>query len=880
MSTFDPYSDSPFKIKQEGQEIVVHQNRLSPTTIRVSWSLPRATSCDIPLAYNGAIVTLDQAPTSLDKLPVDGTIYKSDNTADVNLHAGDRIGAALVVGAFYDDVTTTYVDITDAPTTGSYYISIHAVDKVHRYHTDGVHSYSLPFGKKQDEPEAGYQVIKMGVAGIQSTSLTGLSPTKEYTFTIKIDDIKPDPTIKFFGSEALTYGDLVDLINYQLVTSVNPTISTTVPNLGSVWVNTSTRTVSIFNGTSYDVQDNVIVSALDPMNPQVGATWFDPKNNILRIWDGSDWIAEYIHVFPRDPRNPFCNDYWSNVTNGLIYKWNGGAWIEQKLIRSTMDPALAPILSCGNYWYHDDTLFQWDEATCTWKEIPLVTVAPTNPTSGDSWFDLVTLTVQVWDSIDAAWVSMPTFTGAVDPRLPVVLAQGTVWFDAIDGNYYKLDGTSWVKIDLVSSRTKPQTITDGAYWFNTHDKFFYKMQMGLWTRFSPFIMETVPNYVPVGYYWYNPSNLTLQQWDGLAWNPILYSPTSQLPAVGAYWYNPTTKELFRWTGKAWALTAPVGSVEIDADGNLRMTSGTKGSPSWMCLSSAGNLWNSVGLTPLAMPQQPVKGTDPVTGVPSYLQLGVGTDGSQDERRAMVSRIKGVLGYPVIEVELTKAQMDYALDMAFEKLRSASSSGYKRGYFALDLQPRVQHYKLTDITVGFNKVVDIFYIYRMQATFLGTAQGNSVYGQMAIQQLFNMGKFDLLSYHMVSSYIKTMQQLFAAEIQFGWDEYTRTLSIMKDFPIGEKVLVDAMIEKTEQELLVDRWTRNWIQKYATAQCRYMLAGIRGKFSTLPGAGGNISLNASDLTQRADQEIVECMAEIDDFVVNNKTDFGVATDFVLG
>jgi hypothetical protein len=299
------------------------------------------------------------------------------------------------------------------------------------------------------------------------------------------------------------------------------------------------------------------------------------------------------------------------------------------------------------------------------------------------------------------------------------------------------------------------------------------------------------------------------------------------------------------------------------------------------ISDVGNMWLYDTVTSkIATINPTVKGTDPVSKVPSYMQLGVGTDGSQDERRNMIETIKTVLGYPSVTVELTKHAMDVAINMALEKLRSASSAPYKRAYFALDLQPRVQHYNLTDRTVGFHKIVDVMYVYRKSMTFMGTAAGNDVYGQMMVQNLFNMGKFDLLSYHMVSSYIKTMNQVFAAEIQFNWNEHSRVLSIYKDFPMHEQVLVDAIIERTEQDLLTDRWTRNWIQNYATAQCRYMLADIRGKFSTLPGAGGNISLNASDLRTKADAEVQQCLDEIDNYIVNDKTELGMACDFVLG
>lgn len=876
MATYDPYSDSPFKIKHEGQEIVVTQNRLSPTTIRISWTLPRAVSCQLPTAYNGALVTIDRTPTSLEKLPTDGSKYQADPTADIDLNAGDKLGTALVVGAFYNDLTTTYVDVTDASVDQPFYASVHAVDAQFRYHIDGVHSYSLPYGRKEDLPTAGFQLIKMGVAGVTLDTPTSLNISTDYNFRLHYDDITPDSLISFHGLNAVTYGDLIKEINDAIILAQNPTLSAAPPGAGGYWIDVPKKLVYKNNsaGNGYTLETGVTISAADPTLPAIGAYWYRPSTDTLTQWNGTLWVTAPMNSLGRDPRNPFCNDYWTDGT--LYYKWNGGAWVVQRVIRSDLDPQLPPIMTCGMYWYTGGKLYNWDDKTCKWV---FVTNDITTLT-GDIRYNTTTNQVEQWDTVDLMWIPMTTFDTITDPSLATIPDQGTIWIDTIDGQAYNLDGTSWVAITAVKCITKPQFMADGAIWHNTHDTFFYKMQMGLWTRISPVTLETTPNVPAVDQLWYNPSAGLLMKWDGIMWNLISFATAPTTTIVGKLWYDPTAKQMYRWTGKMWEKVQPVGRMELDSDGNLRFISGTTGSTSQIYISGAGNLWNAQALTPLAMVAEPNRGTDPVSGVPTYLQQGVGTDGSQDERRQMIQRIKGMLGWPSVEVELTKEQMDIAIDMSLEVLRTRSSSAYKRGYFALQLHPRVQKYKLTDATVGFNKIVDIYYVYRSQATFLGTAQGNSVYGQMAVQQLFNMGKFDLLSYHMVSSYIKTMQQLFAAEIQFTWDERERQLWIMKDFTVPEQVIVDATIERTEQDLLTDRGTRNWLQMYATAQCRYMLADIRGKFSTLPGAGGGISLNSSDLRQKADAEVMQCMDDLDNFIANDKVNVGLASDFVLG
>lgn len=876
MSTFDTYADSPFQIKREGQEIVVRQTRLSPTTIRVSWTVPNAISCELPAAYNGVIVTLDQNPTSLSKLPSDGSIYKADSTADANLHAGDKIGAALVVGAFYNDKITTYIDILDAPENKSFYVSVHAVDNVHRYHTDGVHSYSLPYGKDPELPTAAYQIVNIGTSGIFSTTPTNLNVLASYNFVLNVDG--KDIPLTLSGVSAGTYADLVNEINSALIGTHSPTISETAPNLGTLWYNASTKTLKQYDGTTYNQLDSLIVSSTDPLLPVNGSYWFDSVNAKLNMWDGSAWIEQFVYTLGRDPRNPYCNDYWFNGTE--LFLWNGGAWVKTSYFADPTDPSLPPVMSCLDYWYHDDKLYQWDEKRCEWFEVPATISAPAAPTSGALWIDIPNNVAYKWDSVDNVWVTIIATFSDIDPSLAVSVSQRYVWIDTINDKFYFRDGTSWTEFTPLGGTVKPQAIANGAIWFNSTNKTWYKLTMGNWVAFAVQLYPYAPNIPTDGTYWFDTSTSTLNENVAAVWLSRTFSATAVYPTTGAYWYKSSTKTLSVWSGAKWNTVLPIARVEINSKGNIQFYSNITGSQSWICISDVGNLWTSLSLSPIPQLQDPVKGTDPVSTVPSYKQLGVGTDGSQDERRELITRIKGTLGYPVMEVELTKEQMDIAIDMALEKLRQSSSAGYKRAYFVLDLLPRQQHYKLTDETVGFHRIVDIFYLYRQTSTFMGTVAGNDVYGQMMIQNLFNMGKFDLLSYHMVSQYVETMQQVFASEIQFVWNEYNRTLSIMKDFPKKERVLVDAMVERTEQDLFTDRDTRPWIQKYATAQARYMLAEIRGKFSTLPGAGGNVSLNAGDLRTKADQEVLECLDEIDNFIVNNKNDFGLATDFVLG
>lgn len=966
MSVFDTYADNPFVIKDEGQEITVRVQRTSPTTLQVSWNLPTKVQCGSTAGYNGAVVTLDTTPTNLSKLPVDGTVYSADSTADANLNAGDRIGSALVIGAFYNDTTTTSFNVTDAPETTPFYVSLHAVDAQYRYHTDGVHSYSLPFNKGETgQPTPGFQVIKIGSNGVTASQSTNLNPSASYTFNVETDlnhcehgyhNVNQQTggfNFTVTGLNAPTYGDLINTLNAQVISSLNPQTSSAAPGTGYYWYDSQSRTVKGWNGHQDVIQDAIILGE-DPLNPANGRYWYDNTTTQLFQYTTPTGYQQVSYIkLTHDPRQPICDDYWLKTDTNALYRWNGTIWLATTMYQQATDPATSVPSTCASYWFDGTNLYNRADYGCAWNLVKFYTSAYdfTQPTDGALWINTTqnalyealsgvwtlkstfstkpmvpapnalyldsvneiaemyangtwntlsafvspfdpqnppdgtiwnsTTGFKMWDTLSSSWVAMDVTTSTIDPALPPVLDQGVVWYDDVAGTFSKLVGTSWVDVtgSTIQSATKPQNLT-AFVWFNPTIQTFMKLANGMLNQFVPVWADCTPFVIDIGRLWYNPSTQVLNIWNGSAWAPIAVFQVPFTQTIGAYYYNTNTNTLMQWNGKEWVIVKQPLVFSLTPEGNVMAVSATLGSHSWVRFSHKGNFWNATVLNLPIRVEHPVKGTDPIADVPSYMQVGVGTDGSQDERRDLVDQLKQMLGYPIVEVELTKEQMDVAIDNALKELRYKSGSGYKRAMFFLEIEPHQQMYTLTDATVGFNKIVDVLYLHRMTSAYLGTGVGAGVYGQIAIQQLYTYGKFDLVSYHLVAGYIELMKQLFATELQFQWDEYTRKLSIYKDFYIREKVLVDAVIEKTEQEIFTDRWTAKWIQKYAMAECCMMLSRIRGKYTTIVAAGGSVTLDAGELRSYADQLKLECQDDIDNYIVSNKEDWGSASDLIIG
>ena len=997
MSTFDIRQDAPGLLRVESLNVNIILTRTGPSTGRVSWNIPTpAAGCTADnQAYCGILVTLDTTPASISKAPTNGKIYASDPTADPNLFAGDKIDTAFVVGAFYEDRTTVFFDITGLKPNTPYFITGYPVDCQNRYFTSGVHTYSQNLTSSDATAStSGTQVVALGAnsnptstqfnisdtifvpqpppGGVQLTDVTGLVCSAFYDLQCQIGVVPlpatPVPvgtcvplpkiyTITVDGCKASTYQDLINALNEQFALLTNPPQGPLPPNANAFYWNATSQELFQWNGFEH-IQIPVIVQATAPSIIVVGSYWYNPDTNVLQVWNGSAWVVVVVITFSTDPMVPVCDKtYWFNGTLG--YLWNGTTWCSHTTYISTTDPSLQLPAPCGSFWFDTDDffLYRWDDTTGIWmvttaiqfdedpnalstgtywfdetnlvlntwnvpnpgwnaeanvaiqetepttpapgkfwynpstRELQQwngsawivldVLVFPTDPTirgSCDLWWDTTLDVLKVWDSVNSEWDTVTTFFQQdIDPTLPPALVDGDLWYNPDTNTLSVWQNICFKKVEFISWPTDPTlTIPDGTVWFNGTT--WSVKTLGVWVAISPVVTTQDPSMLAVGSFWFNTSNNSLQMWNGALWVNVTYSTTPFTPATGAPWYDTSTNTLMVWNGLTWVPGVPLATVQLDCNGNLLFTDLSTGSLSFVAVKDI-TLLQSL-LVPFRI-FNPLPGTDGVSSQSSYNELGIGTDGSNDERFKLMNEIRFELGYPTIDVELTQDQLDFCVSRAIEELRGKSGICYRHGFFFMRIQAETQRYLMTNKVSGMNKIVNIQGVYRLTSAFLSSAHGAGVYGQIVLQQLYNMGTFDLLSYHIIADYVKLMEILFAARVAYTWDEHSRELWLHHRFPFSERmVLIECSTERVEQEIIVDRWCRSWIRRYAAATGREILAEIRGKFSTLPGAGGGVTLNAADLRTAATEMKIKLYQEVFDYEADKPEDYGMGAQFTFG
>jgi hypothetical protein len=696
------------------------------------------------------------------------------------------------------------------------------------------------------------------------------------------------------------------------------------PTLNEIWYDTDDNILQQWNGVSWvPLTYFDFGTVTSPFNPQY---WIDTANNNAYKNNSNVWCELPYFNQTNDPAaapSLTANGaYWFNETTSLVYELtqttSGQCWHAVDVIRNEVDPNALPT---GYYWFDDvaNKLYirtaggSWNELTTGvifsetaptpittgliwvdtvndvvnlanatldgWDVQPSITWEgdPTNRDSCDLWWNSTDDKLYIWDVLGSVWVEVNQFfQQTTNPLDAPTIVKGSIWYNGTIVQEW--DSARWndITTSVVRYNTNPLSLTVGTDFIKDSDGKFYDAT-GTLLAPQPLTRTEDPYNPTTGDYWYDTTNNVLNQWTGTAWMSVLFVNTDPTPAQGFKYYDTVLNKLREWDGSKYIDTQTCATIGITMDGDLVFRSPTFGSSSYVRIDDNGLFPN---LDTTVQIQDPRVGTDGLSGVPTYLEVGCGTDGSPDERRELADSILIQLGHPAVEVELTRAQINKCIDRALESLRKRSSIAYKRGFFFLNVEPNQQRYQLTDKRVGFNKIVDVMSAYRIQSSFLGNATGQGAYGQAMLQHLYSTGEFDLISYHVVSQYVELMNEMFAAYLTFSWDEHSRNLGFHQTFGSDERILLDVSVERTEQELIIDRWTKSWIERYALGEAKLILSRIRGKFASLPGAGGGIALNAGELYADGVQDIEYCWQQIEDYIVNNPEDYGYESGFILG
>jgi len=313
-----------------------------------------------------------------------------------------------------------------------------------------------------------------------------------------------------------------------------------------------------------------------------------------------------------------------------------------------------------------------------------------------------------------------------------------------------------------------------------------------------------------------------------SWNNIAECETfggafdPQIPNVGDFFYNQSVHDLLVWNGSSWT-----------------------------------------------------KATTENEGTPTTDKMGIGTDGSYDERLRLIKILKHQLGWPSVCVELSEEQFNVAIDNALDEFRRRADNAYLHRHISFTVKQGQSTYYLNDPRDKTDKIVNVLKIHRVNTLGISSLSSeNGIYAQAFFNQLYQGSNVDVLSIFLMNQLSETYEKIFAGNLVFTWDEATRQLMILRRISLAEeRVVLEVVMERTEQELLLDRWPKQWLQGWAQSECLEMLGMIRSKYGSLAGPNGGITMNGDQLLSMATEMQAELLRQIlDNEVGNGSGNFG--------
>jgi hypothetical protein len=230
----------------------------------------------------------------------------------------------------------------------------------------------------------------------------------------------------------------------------------------------------------------------------------------------------------------------------------------------------------------------------------------------------------------------------------------------------------------------------------------------------------------------------------------------------------------------------------------------------------------------------------------------------NNREELIRETQLRLADGIVDVELDREHYDVAIKKALSKYRQLSSGAVEESMIFITTQEGQTEYTLPD------EVMEVRRLYRRG---VGTNSGGGTnfdpfdvaFNNMYMLQAGQIG--GLAVFDAFAQYKETIGRVFGSEYNFLWNRNTKVLKILRNVRHEEDVAVGVYNYIPESILFKDVYASDWLAAYTLSQSKYMLGEARSKYTSgLPGAGGAIQLNGTELKAEAQSELEKLNEQI--------------------
>lgn len=212
------------------------------------------------------------------------------------------------------------------------------------------------------------------------------------------------------------------------------------------------------------------------------------------------------------------------------------------------------------------------------------------------------------------------------------------------------------------------------------------------------------------------------------------------------------------------------------------------------------------------------------------------------KQTLFQNIRYRLGDGIIDLELDPQHYEAAYNYAIKVYRQRAQAATEESYTLFTVEKNVDTYTLP------SEFINVRCIYR-RTIGLETGPGASSFDPFSSAILntyllnYNYAG-GMATYDFYAGYVELAARMFGGYVIYTFNPVTKVLRIVRDPKAsGERVLIWADIQKTEEVLLQDPGAGVWIGDFVLANLKVIIGEAREKFATIAGPGGGTSLNGT-------------------------------------
>jgi hypothetical protein len=252
----------------------------------------------------------------------------------------------------------------------------------------------------------------------------------------------------------------------------------------------------------------------------------------------------------------------------------------------------------------------------------------------------------------------------------------------------------------------------------------------------------------------------------------------------------------------------------------------------------------------------ISATANILSTPSGLTL-------DELKQALFQNVRYRLGDGIIDLELDPQHYEAAYNYAIKVYRQRAQNATAESYTLFTIEKNVDTYTLPQ------EFINVRCLYR-RTVGLETGPGSSSFDPFSSAILntyllnYNYAG-GMATYDFYAGYVELAARMFGGYVVYTFDPVTKVLRIVRDPKgSGERVLIWADVQRTQEVLLQDPGAGVWIGDWVYAILKGIIGEAREKFASIAGPGGGTSLNGAAMKAESKQLQEQLIQELKNYV----------------